>query len=261
MTARIKHVAISSGARGTLGRFYQTLFGFTTFEGAQEGGAMTDGYVGLNVNGRAPGRQAGFDHFGFEVDDVEQIFARAREAWPQVHPLKRPSSRPFASFSMHDPAGNVFDLTQRGLANRRSVYADDAELERAPRHISHLQLRAMDPAALSSFYQDLFDLEERAPLQLTDGVVTLLLAPWRIADYQGSGIERPALDHLGFEVESLDRFQADLDAMVQCNPELAPQPRIGNTEKEARLRLSETCPFGQLHLADPDGVLLDVSEA
>src|SRR5438105_5209211 len=111
MSARIKHVAISSNARGTLGRFYQTLFGFKSFEGAQEGGAMTDGYVGLNVNGRGAGRQAGFDHFGFEVDDVDAIFARARERYPQVQPLKRPSSRPFASYSMHDPAGDFFDLT------------------------------------------------------------------------------------------------------------------------------------------------------
>lgn len=261
MTARIKHVAISSSARGPLGRFYQTLFGMKAFEGAQEGGAMTDGYVGLNVNGRAAGRQAGFDHFGFEVDDVEEVFARARERYPEVQPLKRPSSRPFASYSMHDPAGNVFDLTQRGLSNRRSVYGDDVRLERAPRHITHFRLRVMDPVAETAFYREMFDLEEREQFQLTDGMVTMLIAPWRIADYEGSGIERPALDHLGFQVESVPQFQADLEEIVACHPELAPAPTSGSSERDARLALSRTCPFGEYHLADPDGVMLDVSQA
>jgi len=258
MPARIKHVAITSSQRGVLGRFYQTLFAMKSFDEGESANAMTDGYVGLNVNGRAPGRQGGFDHFGFEVDDVEAVFARAKERHPEVQPLKRPSSRPFASYTMHDPAGNTFDLTQRGLANRRSVYADDTKLERAPRHITHFQLRVMDPAAISAFYRDMFDFEERDRFQLTDGVVTLVIAPWQIADYAGSGIERPALDHLGFEVESLEQFQADLASLAACHPELTPQPRSGNAEKEARLRLSQTCPFGQYHFADPDGVLLDV---
>jgi catechol 2,3-dioxygenase-like lactoylglutathione lyase family enzyme len=261
MTAKIKHVAITSGDRAVLGRFYQTLFGMKSFSGGESANAMTDGYVGLNVNGRAPGRQGGFDHFGFEVDDVERIFARARGLYPQVAPLKRPSSRPFASYSMHDPAGNVFDLTQRGLANRRDVYADDLGIERAPRHITHFQLRVVDPEMVTAFYRTVFDLEERDQYQLTDGLVTLVVAPWKIADYAGSGIERPALDHLGFEVESVERFQADLASIAECHPELTPQSRSGNPEKEARLKLSQTCPFGQYHFADPDGVLLDVSEA
>ena len=48
----------------------------------------------------------------FEVDDVEVIFARAQDDFPDVHWLKRPSNRPFAGISMHDPSGNVFDLSQ-----------------------------------------------------------------------------------------------------------------------------------------------------
>src|SRR5438477_482590 len=38
----------------------------------------TDGYVGLNINPRKPGRQGGFDHFGFQVDDLDAFQANAK---------------------------------------------------------------------------------------------------------------------------------------------------------------------------------------
>jgi len=258
MSARIKHVAIQSKDRPILKKFYQTLFQMKAFAGAgEEGGAMSDGYVGLNINRRAAGRHGGFDHFGFEVDDIERVFALGKERG--VEYLKRPSTRPFASFSMHDPLGNVFDVTQRGLANRRDVYADNVAIERTPRHITHFQLRTVNPDLLIPFYRDVFDLEGEG-YHLTDGVVTLMITPWKIGDYADTGIELPALDHLGFKVENLERFQADLEQMVEADPTLAPRPTTGNSEREARLRLLKTCGYGQQHLADPDGVLIDVSE-
>lgn len=258
MPARIKHVAIQSKDRPILGKFYRQLFGLKSFRGAgKEGGAMSDGYVGLNINQRAAGRQGGFDHFGFEVDDIDRVFALAKENG--VEYLKRPATRPFASFSMHDPLGNVFDVTQRGLENRRDVYADNVVLERTPRHITHFQLRTVDPDRLIGFYRDVFDLEGEG-YHLSDGVVTLIVAPWKIGDYADTGIERPALDHLGFKVESLDAFQKDLERMVESDPTLAPRPTTGNVEREARLKLLQTCGYGQQHLADPEGVLIDISE-
>ncbi|HEX6511049.1 MAG TPA: VOC family protein, partial [Chloroflexota bacterium] len=109
----MKHLAIVSDDYLTEGRFYEALFGMKSFEGGRLSSAVavSDGYVGLNVNPRKAGRQAGLDHFGFEVDDVEQVFGRARERYPQAQWLKRPSNRPFAGISMNDPCGNVFDLS------------------------------------------------------------------------------------------------------------------------------------------------------
>jgi len=267
MTAKLKHVAIVSDNYAIEGRFYEALFGLRTFDGAKADSAVavSDGYVGMNVNPRKAGRQAGFDHFGFEVDDVERVFARSRERYPQVQWLKRPSNRPFAGISMHDPAGNVFDLSQRGMANRSNVYSDETALERTPRHISHIQVRTVDPALLATFYTDLFDLEEveQTPdntFHLSDGTVTLVLAPWKIGDYEGGGIERPAPEHIGFEVESLDQFEQDLQALITRNHHLAPSPVGSGPEGGARLKLFQGCRYGQYHLADPDGVLLDVSE-
>src|SRR5438477_2675390 len=140
MTAKLKHLAIVSDNYALEGRFYEAIFGLRTFEKSrpESAVAVSDGYVGMNVNPRKAGRQAGFDHFGFEVDDVERVFARAGERFPKVQFLKRPSNRPFAGISTHDPLGNVFDLSQRGMTNRDDVYAATEKVsERTPRHVSH----------------------------------------------------------------------------------------------------------------------------
>jgi len=126
-------------------------------------------------------------------------------------------------------------------------------------------LRAMDAPGLARFYRDVFDLVEmdKAPddprTYLSDGTLTLMLAPWRIEDYTGTSIERPCLDHLGFRVESVEQLAADLDRMVENDPELAPQPFRG-PEGEVKLQLLKSCSYGHLHLSDPSGVQLDVSQ-
>lgn len=267
MASRIKHVAIVSHNPPLLGRFYHTLFGMK--QDARDAGAglasvVTDGYMGMNVNSRANGRQGGFDHFGIEVDDIEAIRARVEKMYPDVHLLKRPSSRPFAGTSMHDPSGNVFDLSQRDGDYRKGLYANMAERQN-PRHIDHFMLRTVNAPTVAKFYRDVFDLDERSKAPgdpntyLSDGKVTLIVAPWQISDYAGSGIERPALDHLGFHVENIDQFKADLDRLIENEPDLLPRPFRGE-EGKIRLDLLRTCTYGEFHLADPDGVLLEVSE-
>jgi catechol 2,3-dioxygenase-like lactoylglutathione lyase family enzyme len=256
--AKLKHMAIVSNDPERLNGFYQAAFGMKPDRGL----VLTDGYVGVNFNRRAPGRQAGLDHFGFEVEDVEEIFARLRDDYPSVEWLNRPANRPFAGISMHDPAGNVFDLSQAGMENRKGVYAEAPGAEQQlPRHISHLVLRVMDPGLVAGFYQNIFGLrqEQNAPADgnfyLTDGTVRFVIAPWKIGNYAGSGIERPALDHVGFEVESLDAFQAELQRLES---DFMPLAGRKNDEEEARTRLLATCPYGALHTHDPDGVLIDV---
>ena len=129
MFAQIKHMAIVSSNVNHEGDFYRDIFGMKRSGVARTGGAVVvrDGYIGLNLNPRAPGRQAGFDHFGFEVQDVELVFSRLKEKYPKVQVLKRPSNRPFAGISTHDPAGNVFDLSQQGMENRTNLYVDQDE--------------------------------------------------------------------------------------------------------------------------------------
>jgi len=266
MFAQMKHMAIVSENYALLGRFYEAAFKMKTSERARPESAVVvgDGYVGMNINPRRAGRQAGFDHFGFEVANVDTVFSRLKAKYPSINVLKRPSNRPFAGLSMHDPAGNVFDLSQRGMENRTDVYEDsDWKQERS---IHHFALRTVVPETVAQFYVDVFELKALEKpagdpgFYLTDGKVTLIVMPWNINDYLGSGIERPALDHIGFKVESVEAFKKDLQTLVGRNPRLSPSPVGGGPEGAARLRLFQKCPYGKHQLADPDGVLIDVTE-
>ena len=60
MFARIKHVAMVSDQYALQGKFYESLFGMTTAAEKRSDRAVTvgDGYVGLNINPRKPGRPA-----------------------------------------------------------------------------------------------------------------------------------------------------------------------------------------------------------
>jgi len=260
MATRIKHLAIRSGnpAQAQLMTdFYGSLFGM------RNGNRIDDGYVWLSLGARGIGRQAGLDHFGIEVDDIQAIIARSKAAYPEINFLQRPSTRPFAEIGTHDPAGNVFDLYQAKPAGE-SRFLDQLR----PRHVTHFQLRAVNPGVLAQFYQEIYGLQleprngDDSTFALTDGRVTLVIAPWSILDYEGTGIERPAIDHLGFEVESLDAFKTDLDELMESRPELFPSQPKDFTEGARTMEIvAAGCSRGELMIHDPDGVLLDVTEA
>src|SRR6202047_318678 len=148
MFAKINHVAIVSEIYAKCSLFYQSVFGMRTSDKTQTSRAQTvgDGYVGLNINPRRAGRAAGLDHFGIEVEDSEAAFDRMRRKYPTVKWLPRPSNRPSARISPRNPDGNMFDISQKNMANRTSVYRDqEGNGEVNPRHISHVALRTMRP--------------------------------------------------------------------------------------------------------------------
>jgi catechol 2,3-dioxygenase-like lactoylglutathione lyase family enzyme len=260
MPTRIRHIAIVSDQYALLGRFYEAAFGMKGAEDKRPERAVTvsDGYVGLNINPRKAGRPAGLDHFGLEVDDADA--ACAKLAKYGVHFVKRPSTRPFAGISAHDPAGNVFDISQRDMENRKSVYVE-AEREQ-PRRITRLAIRTLHAEKLKDFYADVFGLAP-SPLGegrgegLSDGRVTLAFIPWDIRDFEGSGIVRPGPDHIGFRVEDLAAFKEQLAAIGENNPHLRPLP-FGGKEGAARAALFAKVAQGTFQLADPDGTLIDV---
>jgi len=297
LSAKIVHVAIVSHNFPRLQKFYECLgmkgtdadrsrpFGQEGREGPldQRSGAarLSDGYVGMNLIGREAGFQGGLDHFGIDVNDLDLALARIRERYPTVGVVKRPSNRPFASFSAHDPGGNVFDLSQTGMENRSGLYGGSGWQQ--SRRVHHIQTRVWDPALVASFYRDVFELrEEEKALEdpnfyLTDGVVTLVIAPWKISDYAGTSPVRPGLDHIGFKVESLQAVKQELAALglpgesnqaidrdrdnwTKADPARAGRALDWVSERDAILRLFATCRYGDYHLSDPDGVLTDVSE-
>jgi hypothetical protein len=88
----------------------------------------------------------------------------------------------------------------------------------------------------------------------------MTIAPWRIGDYAGTGIARPAMDHLGFTVESVGAFQADLARIAAANTALVGHPLGGTRENAQRHALLRRGARGAFQMTDPDGVLLDISE-
>jgi catechol 2,3-dioxygenase-like lactoylglutathione lyase family enzyme len=267
MFAKINHVAIVSEKYALITKFYEAAFGMYPSKTSPKS-ALTvgDGYVGLNINPRKAGRPAGLDHFGIQVEDVETAFDRMRTKYPDAQWVQRPSTRPFAGITANDPDGNVFDISQKDMTNRGGVYVENTG-EVNERHVDHVALRTMRPAEMAEFYKDVFEFspvnvskgKDDLNHYLTDGHITLVLMPWNITDYLGTGIARIGMDHIGFNVGDIDAFIKDVEKIADDNPHLAPEPLGKSPEGKA---LEELCrrsyPFGDHWMADSDGVLLNV---
>jgi hypothetical protein len=95
---------------------------------------------------------------------------------------------------------------------------------------------------------------------LTDGRMTLIIAPWKMSDFEGAGIDRPGLEHVGFQVESVDAVKQELAALREANPEMRERIIAEPSEAERRTALIASCRHGQHQLSSPDGVFVDISE-
>jgi catechol 2,3-dioxygenase-like lactoylglutathione lyase family enzyme len=290
--SKIKHVGIMSQNAPRLFKFYECLFDLrrasneiSPSQEAERGRSFgypvlsskrvaspfdrtviaSDGNIGVAFNRRRPGYRGGLDHFGIQVDDLETIFARLKEKYPKVGVVKRPSNRPFADYSTHDPEGNIFDLMQPGKSDAKGVWIDGERDQ--DRWIKHITLRVINPEAMARFYMDVYEFkEEEKALEdpnyyLTDGKVTLVFAPWKIEDYLGTEHKGPGLDHVGFKVENLDAFKNDVDILTRADPEwLAPKSPNLDAEYQVVLGLMQRCRYGRHQLPDPEGNLIDVLE-
>ena len=274
MQTKIQHAAIVSENFVREAKFYEAAFGMKRSRpgSAEEEKAIRtnyavsigDGYVGVTVIGRKPGYVPGLHHFGVDLDNVDEAIGRIKKNYPEVAVLKRPSNRPFATYGAHDPEGNYFDLTQEGMSNRRDVYA---EREREhPRRIHHIKLRVMKPETITAFYRDMLDLKEADKaledpnFYLTDGKMTLIIAPWKMSDFEGAGIDRPGLEHIGFKVESVEAVKKDLAALRETDSEMRERIISEPSEGERRLALIASCRHGKYQCSSPDGIFVDVTE-
>jgi predicted enzyme related to lactoylglutathione lyase len=283
MLTRIQHFAIVSENFVREAKFYESVFGMKRSKpgSAEEEKAIrtnyavsiSDGYVGVTVIGRKPGYVPGLHHFGVDVNDVDQAITRIKKNYPEVAVLKRPSNRPFATYGAHDPEGNYFDLTQEGMSNRRDVYAvrpssPQVEKQREqPRWIHHLKLRVMNAPAIAAFYRDMLDLGEADKaledpnFYLTDGKMTLIIAPWKMSDFEGAGIDRPGLEHVGFRVESVDAVKKEIAVLREASPEMRERIVSEPSEGERRLALIASCRHCRWSTSSPDGIFVDLCDS
>ena len=265
MPARLNHIAIASDQYALNGRFYEALFGMQPSSKPRPARSVVlgDGYVGMNCIPRREGRYSGLDHFGIEVENLEDTIARILKFDSSLSVLKRPPIRPFAAYSAHDPDTNIFDLSQKNIGFQKDVYAENDRV--APRMISHFALRTRHAERCAQFYAEVFDLR---PLNrptddnfyLSDGRVTLMIIPWKISDFYAQDPARTGLDHIGFKVENIEQFKKDMEFLIGENPHMRGRALGYGSEGEARLKLFQKCPLGSFHLSDIEGVHIDVAE-
>jgi catechol 2,3-dioxygenase-like lactoylglutathione lyase family enzyme len=112
--AKIRHLAIKTKDPKRLAKFYEDVFDMKAIHSEENGAIyMSDGYLTLALlRNRGEATPSGINHFGFSVDDVEEIEAKlAKYDEPMT---VRPSNRPFAEHRAMDPDGNLFDVSMHG---------------------------------------------------------------------------------------------------------------------------------------------------
>jgi catechol 2,3-dioxygenase-like lactoylglutathione lyase family enzyme len=135
----LRHLAIFTMNPHELANFYRDVFdmeiihiGHDDIDG--DFAFVSDGYMNLallphQVNGDS---SVGLHHFGFVVDDIDEIRRRI-VARGVPDPQKRPSHRPYAEFRAIDTDGNPIDLSEHGYqrldsSNDREVTVDAGSL-------------------------------------------------------------------------------------------------------------------------------------
>jgi len=268
MFAQINHAAIISPQYTLLAKFYEAIFGLkhSNFR-LVDAPLVADGYVGMQIIPRRDGYVGGLDHFGMAVDDVQTVLERMRKKHRRANVVKRPSTRPYAAYSGHDPDGNVFDLAEKKNDTRKDLYKEQAEGSwTTERYINRFAIRTPNAEECAEFYAEVFELKpvnrktEVEGFHLTDGRMTLSIMPWSIPVFENMSIKRPGPDHLGFHVENLDVFKKHVAEVAGANPYLAPVPLGGSPESEVRKRFFEKNATGKWQMTDPDGNWLDVTD-
>ena len=98
---------------------------------------------------------------------------------------------------------------------------------------------------------------EEGSITLTDGKVRLIIRRCHTGYYRSL---RQGFDHIGFNVESVEKTKKDLDEIAANHPECAPKKIGGGPQSGGLVKDMDACPIGQHAFADPDGILLDISE-
>jgi predicted enzyme related to lactoylglutathione lyase len=271
MFAKINHMAMVSPIYPMLANFYEAFFGLKrSGKTSRPLNAVTvgDGYVGLNINPQRDGYIGGLDHFGMVVDDIDQVLERMQAKFSQANIVKRPSTRPFANYSGHDPDGNIFDLAQKDEGDKLvGVYAEQAAAGWSQdRYLNKFAIRTMNAERCADFYQYVFELtpvnkKTNAPgYHLSDGRVTLSIMPWSIPIFENMSIKRPGPDHIGFKVEDIEAFKKHVEVTSGMNPYVAPMRLGGSKESDARKAFLAATAGGKFQMADPNGTWIDVTD-
>jgi len=98
--ARIRHLAIVTDNRERLVKFYTAIY-------------LSDGYLNLAIIQKRGNYKEGLYHFGFEVENIEELKPLCKDLGASTEIQKRPPNRE-AEYRVHDPDGTPIDLSQHG---------------------------------------------------------------------------------------------------------------------------------------------------
>jgi catechol 2,3-dioxygenase-like lactoylglutathione lyase family enzyme len=117
--AKIRHIAIKVEDQEKAANFYKQTFGMTEAwrgpvrDDGNRAIYLTDGYINMAVLPARGGRE-GIDHFGFQVDDMEQTLKAAETAGAKSAADTKPRDGRFAEMGVHDTVGQLVDVTVHG---------------------------------------------------------------------------------------------------------------------------------------------------
>ena len=113
---KIRHLAVVCMDPEELAKFYCEVFEMEEVGRNKSGGVfLSDGYMNLALlHQQAVGKSPGLNHFGFHVEDADEI-ARRMSKWDVIQPQKRPADRTYAEQRGTDPEGNNFDIAEGGF--------------------------------------------------------------------------------------------------------------------------------------------------
>ena len=118
---QIKHIAIFAKDQLKMVVFYTNTFGmYQVHQHASQGDQsrqayyLSDGHINLAILPAGDDRPEGIDHFGFEVDDFEEMARTALANGASKGPEAVPQDGRFNDGFIRDPAGTRVDLSERG---------------------------------------------------------------------------------------------------------------------------------------------------
>lgn len=118
---KIQHVAIFAEDNEALADFYKEAFGLVEVkrhapEGRPDrvGIYLSDGHINLAILPASSRNAEGIHHFGFQVDDIEEVRKRAIAVGGKPGTNDIPRDGRFAEAFIQDPAGTRVDLSVNG---------------------------------------------------------------------------------------------------------------------------------------------------
>lgn len=112
---KLRHLGIITLDPDKLAKFYEDVFEMKVLHRSKGGAVfMSDGTINLAIlPNKAEGKPSGLNHFGFQIEDPDEINRRLAE-WDIKEPAQRPADRPYAETRTTDPDGNNIDLSVHG---------------------------------------------------------------------------------------------------------------------------------------------------